>query len=48
MLIPVNKRYRTTIDYWFYRLIYKTQQYNNDVALEKERMRKKVAVQMND
>lgn len=41
VLIPVNARYQTAVDYRSYRLIRKSQRYDEDVASEMQKMRKK-------
>lgn len=42
VLIPVSERFRTAVDYSSYKLILKSQRYDDDVASEMQRMRKKV------
>lgn len=46
ILVPANKRYEKAVDYRSYHLIQKSQRYENDVPSKIQKMRKKVAVQM--
>lgn len=45
-MVPVNERYRKTVNYCPNRLIHKSQPYVNDLAFKIQKIGKKVVVQM--
>lgn len=45
-MVAINRRYQKVFDYRFYRLIKKLDRYDDNVASEIRKMRRKVAVQM--
>lgn len=47
-LIPVNQRYYTATDYCSNEMIYQSQQYDDNVALEMQKTYKNITVAMKD
>lgn len=48
LLVPVNEKYQMAVDYRSYRIIRKSQKYDDDVALELQEKLEKGANQMKD
>lgn len=46
VMLPLKGRYRMAIDHQSYRLLHKSQRYDDDAVLEIQKMRREVAVQI--